>query len=294
MDKKDLEKDINYLKDELSRFVSNDKMYEICDKKQDDFSKLTTLKKEYKETKKTCRKHKTIKNLAIMSTISIITVPLVLVPSIVGIISTHNCEQEYMNDANIDSSKNYVCDYIYEDNLGSKIVLDSKEYKNDYIMIETEYNKRTDRGYSKNIYKYNTPIYNEKTLKEKVNMNYVELMHELGEPDFTDQTFTSKITIDTNKPKVFAIAKVYKEATDFDQDIISGKEIKKSFNDKSSVIGLEKSLYSCLAGMLPFSIGFIKFFSKLNNIRKENTRPWEERKRKRLKKEIKQLTKKIQ
>ncbi len=198
--KEDLKKEIDGLKSNLNTFVSDDQMYTLFDKKRDDLEKLNTLKKEYKTADKTYKKHNRIKNLAILGQTSLFLVPMILVPSIVGIITTSALINDY--------KESYAGETVvyYYDNLGKKSILDDELYSKDIIRVELPYEEMENGEYVKQIYEYDTAISNMEELEKIVNTDYLELLSELGTPDSKSAIVEDSIDKEENQSKISVIA----------------------------------------------------------------------------------------
>lgn len=289
-----LEKDIDCLKSELGHFVSSDKIYDLCDKRHDDLLLLASLKEKYKETNKSYRKNKKIKNLSLGGLVSIFLVPFVLIPTGVGIMKTVSAKKDFMNDYNVDVNKSYVMECIYENNFGEKILLDEDHYTKDYLEVETEYSALPNGGYSKNVYTFDKEFKTIEELEEQVNTNYMELINEhLDKADTTQDEVIVPSFKDDNTAKVSAVGKVYKEATSLDKEVLSGQEVSRSFNGEAIMNGFLAVLLTAMVDVVPFCVLYTAFAHKLERIynnNSENQSLFDERKQ--LKEEIKQLKKK--
>ncbi len=234
-----IKKDINELKQHLENHISSEQMYQLFDKKEDLKKDLEEEKKIYANFKKKYKKKNQIKNLAVVAEISLLLIPMVIVPGIIGSVITTQTRDEYKKK-NISIDSSYVEECIYLDNFGNQVVLDEQMYDKDFLFVETAYEKMDNGSYVGKTYTFDKSVDLIEDMEKKVNTNYIELLKELGEPTYANTMVKENIDEKNNKPKVSMIAKVYKKANeDINSDaVIKGEELYAKYNRNSILEGV--------------------------------------------------------
>lgn len=284
--KEELKKEINGLKSDLNGFISENQMYDLFDKKRHDLDEFDTVKKEYKEANKKYKKRAKIKNLAVLGRTSIFLVPMILVPSIVGIITTSTL---------IDKTKEEYADekiVYYCDNSGNESVLEEDFYNKDVIRVEFPYEKMKNGEYVKRIYEYDADVSNVEELEKIAGTDYLELLNDLGEPSSKNVIVEDVIDNEENQAKVSVVAALNQKSLG---ENINTKDVKLSFVDLLllNLLGTYAGCMAALVGLIPCGICNQFFRDKLERIETKNDTFYEEATRDALKGKIKELKKTI-
>lgn len=230
--KSELETDVGALKDELAPFISDDKAYKLFDKRNDLKKELEEEKKTYASISKLYKKKNRIKNLVVTARVSLFLIPIVLVPGIIGGVGAKELTDDYTKNVSLDAS--YVEECVYLDNFGNQVSIEEARYDDDFLLIETAYEKMDSGSYIGKTYTFDKDVHFIEEMREYVNTDYTELLNELEKPDSTNTMIKESIDEEKNKTKVSMVAKVYKkvEEKEAGKDVLTGKELyKKHYNE---------------------------------------------------------------
>lgn len=265
--KEELSRIINEIKEENSKFISDERMQEIIEGKQGRLEKAKILSEDLRKDTMKRYKCNTIKNLAITLNILILLAPYALVGGIsYGIMEKCNIPPYHQN-----TNKSYSTVTEYKNNLGESFILDKEQiekYGKDSMVIYSPW-EETENGYSRNVFKTDSCKKEDFDNLEKVNPLDIITAYSFdesekeetktlpeGENDFlveTTRTYKDKehpIVKENSKGQIFAYSIIHLGISALVgsaiyagiKTILKKKNKKYILEDKINAVDMEKSL----------------------------------------------------